>query len=97
LIKAADEFKHKTTAINKLWQTDGSRRMTAAIAPKTPSDFILAYAPVGEGQRADIQQQSRAERLPRCPGDALETRFWSVAPAKPPRWRQVEERSALVH
>ena len=97
LIKAADEFKHKTTAINKLWQTDGSRRMTAAIAPKTPSDFILAYAPVSEGQSlqgADIQQQSQAERLPRCPGDALETRFCSVAPANSPRWWQFEEREA---
>ena len=42
LIKAADEFKHKTTAINKLWQTDGSHRMTAATATQNslPSDFI---------------------------------------------------------
>jgi hypothetical protein len=30
------------------------------------------------GEGADIQQQSQAERLPRC-GDALETRFCSVA------------------
>ena len=45
LIKAADEFKHKTTAINKLWQTDGSHRMTAATATQNslPNDFILAY------------------------------------------------------
>ena len=52
LIKAADEFKHKTTAINKLWQTDGSHRMTAATATQNslPSDFILAYAPASEGQ-----------------------------------------------
>jgi hypothetical protein len=51
LIKAADEFK-KTTAINKLWQTDGSHRMTAATATQNslPSDFILTYAAACEGQ-----------------------------------------------
>jgi hypothetical protein len=44
LIKAADEFKDKTTAIDQ--------RMTAATATQNslPSDFILAYAPASEGQ-----------------------------------------------
>jgi hypothetical protein len=40
LIKAADGFKDKTTAINSATTTQNN----------LPSDFILAYAPASEGQ-----------------------------------------------
>ena len=40
MIKAADGFKDKTTAINSATATQNN----------LPSDFILAYAPASEGQ-----------------------------------------------
>jgi hypothetical protein len=52
LIKAADEFKHKTTAINKLWQRNDSHQNDSRHRdPKQPSKrFHPAYAPASEGQ-----------------------------------------------
>ena len=52
LIKAADEFKDKTTAINKLWQRNDSHQNDSRHRdPKQPSKrFHPAYTPASEGQ-----------------------------------------------
>ena len=96
LIKAADEFKDKTTAINP--------RMTAATATQNASKRFhpglcpSQRGPEFAGEGAEIQQQSQAERQPCWPGHAFESCFWSVAPGPPRggRWRNAKRPGALT-
>ena len=74
LIKTADEFKDKTTAVNQLWQTDFTpTRMTAATATQDslPSDSSWLVPQPSEGQSLQggsrNSTQSQAERQPRGP------------------------------
>ena len=105
LIKAADEFKDKTAAINRLWQTDDPHQNDSGHRdPKQPSKRFhpglcpSQRGPEFAGEGADIQQQSQAERLPRCPGDALETRFLQRGPCETaPVAAGRGTRSALAH
>ena len=74
MIKAADGFKDKTTAINSATTTQNN----------LPSDFILAYAPASEGQSLQGREPKFSSNR-RLNGShaawvhALESSFWSAA------------------